>query len=82
MNVKYGFPPNLRISAECLDLIQRIFVASPQQRITIEDLKKHPWFLRNLPAELAVSAPGMAPAPAAAPAHSQTPAPAALTPHT
>jgi serine/threonine-protein kinase SRK2 len=59
MNVKYGFPPNLRISAECLDLLQRIFVASPQSRITIEDIKKHPWYLRNLPAELAVSGLGM-----------------------
>ncbi len=54
MNVKYAFPPNLRISAECYDLLSRIFVANPVQRITIEDIKKHAWFLRNLPAELVV----------------------------
>ncbi|PNH10173.1 Serine/threonine-protein kinase SRK2E [Tetrabaena socialis] len=53
MNVKFSFPPNLAISPECQDLISRIFVADPVQRITIGDIRRHPWFLRNLPAELA-----------------------------
>lgn len=53
MNVKFSFPPGLRISAECQDLISRIFIANPQQRITILDIRRHAWFLRNLPAELA-----------------------------
>jgi hypothetical protein len=55
MGVKFGFPQGLAISPECQDLIARIFVASPQQRITIAHIRRHPWFLRNLPAELAVS---------------------------
>lgn len=54
MNVKYSFPPQLAISAECADLIGRIFVANPAQRIAIADIRRHPWFLKNLPAELAV----------------------------
>lgn len=53
MGVKFSFPPGLRISPECQDLISRIFVASPAHRITIADIRRHPWFLRNLPAELA-----------------------------
>lgn len=53
--VKYAIPPQLRISVECQDLLARIFVAQPAQRITLSDIKRHPWFLRNLPVELAVS---------------------------
>ncbi|KXZ46115.1 hypothetical protein GPECTOR_47g393 [Gonium pectorale] len=53
MNVKFSFPSNMQISAECQDLISRIFVANPTQRITIADIRRHTWFLRNLPAELA-----------------------------
>lgn len=52
MSVKYGFPPNLRISVDCMNLIQRIFVADPQRRIKIPEIKKHPWYLKNLPPEL------------------------------
>ncbi len=54
MNVKFSFPANLQISAECQDLISGIFVANPTNRITIAEIRRHPWFLRNLPAELAV----------------------------
>lgn len=58
MNVKYAIPANLRITPECHDLLARIFVANPQQRITIPEIRQHPWFLRNLPAELAVRVQG------------------------
>ncbi len=54
MNVKYKFPDNLHLSRECLDIIGRIFVANPASRITIAQIKQHPWFLRNLPDELRV----------------------------
>jgi serine/threonine-protein kinase SRK2 len=53
--VKYSIPPQLRISTECQDLLARIFVAAPAQRITLPEIKRHPWFLKNLPVELAVS---------------------------
>lgn len=53
--VKYAIPPQLRISAECQDLLGRIFIAQPAQRITLSEIKRHPWFLKNLPVELAVS---------------------------
>ena len=54
MGVKYSFPANLRLSAECLDLIRQVFVANPAQRVTLKGLKQHPWFLTNLPDELKV----------------------------
>lgn len=54
MSVKYSFPANLHLSRECLDLIARIFVANPAQRIPIKQIKLHPWFLKNLPDELKV----------------------------
>eukprot|EP01026_Neomeris_dumetosa_P036252 TRINITY_DN2921_c0_g1_i5.p1 TRINITY_DN2921_c0_g1~~TRINITY_DN2921_c0_g1_i5.p1 ORF type:complete len:336 (-),score=17.92 TRINITY_DN2921_c0_g1_i5:70-951(-) len=52
MHVKYEFPQGLRLSSECLDLLSHIFVANPQQRFSIEQVKKHAWYLRNLPLEL------------------------------
>ena len=56
MSVKYSFPSTLHLSRECLDLISRVFVANPAQRISIAQIKQHAWFLRNLPEELKVSA--------------------------
>lgn len=52
MSVKYSFPSNLQLSRECLDLMARIFVANPAQRISIGMIQCHPWFLKNLPQEL------------------------------
>ena len=54
MAVKYAIPPQLPISPECVDLIARIFVANPVQRITLPEIRQHPWFLKNLPKELEV----------------------------
>lgn len=36
------------------DLLARIFTANPAERITLSQIKHHPWFLKNLPIELAV----------------------------
>lgn len=52
LNVRYLIPNNVQISMECRHLLSRIFVASPEKRITISEIKKHPWFLKNLPMEL------------------------------
>jgi serine/threonine protein kinase len=35
--------PNF-ISAEAKDLIKRILTTDPEKRITIEEIKTHPWF--------------------------------------
>jgi serine/threonine-protein kinase SRK2 len=52
MGVKYSFPANLSLSRECVDLISKIFQANPSNRITIQGIRMHPWFLKNLPEEL------------------------------
>lgn len=52
MSVKYAFPSTLHLSKECLDLISRIFVGNPAQRITMPGILAHPWFLKNMPEEL------------------------------
>ena len=52
MGVKYSVPANLQLSRDCHDLMSRTFVANPAQRITIAQIKQHPWFMKNLPPEL------------------------------
>ena len=48
-----SFPAQAAISEECKHLLSRIFVLC-DKRITIEEIRKHPWFLINLPVELQV----------------------------
>ena len=52
--MKYSFPTNLHISRECLDMMSKIFVGNPANRISIAGIKSHPWFTKNLPDELKV----------------------------
>ncbi|TKY56275.1 Serine/threonine-protein kinase SAPK2 [Spatholobus suberectus] len=52
LGVQYSVPDYVRVSMECRHLLSQIFVASPEKRITIPEIKNHPWFLRNLPTEL------------------------------
>ena len=52
---KYSFPSNVAISEECKHLLSRIFVLC-DKRITIQEIRQHPWFLANLPAELKTEA--------------------------
>ncbi|KAE8797000.1 SnRK1 alpha subunit [Hordeum vulgare] len=42
------------------DLIPRILVVDPMKRITIREIRKHPWFQSRLPRYLAVPPPDMA----------------------
>ncbi|XP_048498010.1 serine/threonine-protein kinase SAPK2 isoform X4 [Beta vulgaris subsp. vulgaris] len=52
ISAQYSIPDNIPISPECRHLLSRIFVANPEKRITIPEIKNHPWFLKNLPVEL------------------------------
>ncbi|KAM3294012.1 hypothetical protein ACQJBY_037108 [Aegilops geniculata] len=52
LSVQYSIPDYVHISAECRDLIAKIFVGNPASRITIPEIRNHPWFLKNLPADL------------------------------
>eukprot|EP00803_Ostreobium_quekettii_P011583 evm.model.scf_1644.1 EVM.evm.TU.scf_1644.1 scf_1644:9342-18122(-) len=63
MGVRYSFPSSLRISVDCMNLIQRIFVADPGRRIRIPEIKKHPWYVKNLPEDLKDDMPRASPQP-------------------
>ncbi|KAG6558235.1 hypothetical protein Mapa_000418 [Marchantia paleacea] len=52
MSVSYSIPEYVQISSECKHLLTRIFVTNPAERITMEEIQAHPWFLRNLPADI------------------------------
>ncbi|PIN14747.1 Serine/threonine protein kinase [Handroanthus impetiginosus] len=52
MAVQYKIPDYVHISQDCRHLLSRIFVANPSRRISIKEIKSHPWFLKNLPNEL------------------------------
>ncbi|GKV10770.1 hypothetical protein SLEP1_g22089 [Rubroshorea leprosula] len=52
IGVQYSIPDYVHMSAECRHLLSHIFVANPAKRITIPEIKQHPWFLKNLPKEL------------------------------
>ncbi|CAJ2667877.1 unnamed protein product [Trifolium pratense] len=51
LRVHYSIPGYVRVSKDCRDLLSQIFVANPEKRITIPEIKKHPWFLNKLPME-------------------------------
>ncbi|XP_014520853.1 serine/threonine-protein kinase SRK2E [Vigna radiata var. radiata] len=49
LGVQYSIPDDTQISPECGHLISRIFVFDPAERITIPEILKNEWFLKNLP---------------------------------
>ncbi|KAB2597466.1 serine/threonine-protein kinase SAPK2-like [Pyrus ussuriensis x Pyrus communis] len=51
LSVHYSIPAYVHVSMECRHLLSRIFVANPEKRITIPEIKQHPWFLKNIPVE-------------------------------
>ncbi|KAJ9170157.1 hypothetical protein P3X46_018285 [Hevea brasiliensis] len=55
MAVQYKIPDYVHVSQDCRHLLSHIFVANPFRRITIKEIKSHPWFLKNLPKELTES---------------------------
>ncbi|XP_074589840.1 serine/threonine-protein kinase SAPK7-like [Curcuma longa] len=52
VSVQYKIPEYVHISKDCRQLLSRILVADPSKRITIGEIRKLPWFLKNLPREL------------------------------
>ncbi|XP_021900788.1 serine/threonine-protein kinase SAPK2-like isoform X2 [Carica papaya] len=53
LSVHYTIPDYVRVSRECKHLLSQIFVANPEKRISIPEIKNHQWFLKNLPIEVA-----------------------------
>ncbi|KAL9225526.1 hypothetical protein vseg_001436 [Gypsophila vaccaria] len=59
MAVQYNIPEYVHISQDCKNLLSRIFTTSPLRRISLREIKSHPWFLKNLPKELTEPAQAM-----------------------
>lgn len=45
----YCIPPYVKISDECRDMMARILVAEPEKRISVQQIKAHPFFMKDLP---------------------------------
>jgi len=45
--LQYQIPPGL--DKDCVNLLRRILVGNPSDRPTIDEIKRHPYFTRNLP---------------------------------
>ena len=45
-------PASLRVSADCVNLLEQMLKADPADRITLGRIREHPWFLTSLPIEL------------------------------
>ncbi|CAL9126346.1 unnamed protein product [Musa textilis] len=56
VSVQYKIPEYVHTSQDCRQILSRIFVANPERRITISEIRNHPWFLKNLPRELTEAA--------------------------
>ncbi|KAK1355051.1 Serine/threonine-protein kinase SAPK4 [Heracleum sosnowskyi] len=59
LGAQYKIPDFVYISQDCRHLLSRILVAPASRRITIEEIKKHPWFLKNLPLKESEAAQGI-----------------------
>lgn len=53
MAMEYAIPHGVDVSPEGLDLLQRMLLPKPEERITMDQILAHPWFLANLPPEAA-----------------------------
>jgi serine/threonine-protein kinase SRK2 len=76
LRVEYEFPPHVRVSRECKDLLKNILVPDPASRYTVEDIQRHPWYLKDLPPgvkEMNDNLPPPAPGLQASAAHSAPP---------
>lgn len=49
LDVDYQLPSRVAASREVQDLLAAMLVNQPSRRISIKDIQRHPWFLRDLP---------------------------------
>lgn len=46
MQVDYSFPTSVAVSPECKDLLAKILIADPDKRITVQQILRHPWYMK------------------------------------
>ena len=44
MAADYEIPEDAHVTSGVADLLQRLLVVNPAQRLTIQQIYKHPWF--------------------------------------
>jgi serine/threonine protein kinase len=49
LKVDYHIPSHIKLSPEGHDLLRRVLVADPTQRINVAQIYDHPWYCKNLP---------------------------------
>lgn len=49
LKVDYHIPSHIKLSPEGHDLLRRVLVADPAQRINVQQIYNHPWYCKNLP---------------------------------
>lgn len=49
LKVEYEFPPHVRVSRECRDLLKHVLIPDPATRFTVDDIQRHPWYMKELP---------------------------------
>ena len=49
LKVEYEFPPHVRVSRECRDLLKQILIPEPGKRYKVVDIQQHPWYCKDLP---------------------------------
>ena len=47
--MEYRIPEGGKVSDELRDLLSKILVEDPQQRISMQGIMAHPWFKKDLP---------------------------------
>ncbi len=50
-SIRLAVPPDVDMSAPCMDLLARLLTADPRRRATMDTIMGHPWFREGLPAE-------------------------------
>ncbi|KAK9812520.1 hypothetical protein WJX73_005534 [Symbiochloris irregularis] len=49
LNLDFSIPRQLEVSAQGQDLLRRILVRVPTERLTLQEVMRHPWFCTDLP---------------------------------
>ena len=47
--MEYEFPPHVKVSKECRDLLHKILMPDPAKRITVPEIQNHVWYKKDLP---------------------------------
>ena len=50
-NARYSIPDGFNLSQEGRDILSKMIVSDPNIRLSVDDIRQHPWFVHDLPGE-------------------------------